>query len=135
MSSLLHVPRKNEIQIWGHSKSTFAQDSRVLTPPLPLLPYLHLFVFKHLHPPNGTFDFTFVQNSPSPRQFLYLRNLEKKYLWLNSTCLLRSHSGFSIKWTLLVHNKSVCFIEMSTLSKVHLKSEVFKSKHEIHSLS
>ena len=56
------------------------------------------------------------QNSPSLRQFLYLRNLEKKindehqYLWLNSTCLLRSHSGISIKWTPLVHDKSVPFM-------------------------
>ena len=35
------------------------------------------------------------------------------YLWLNSPCLLKSHSG--IKWTPLVYDKSVHFMEMSAL--------------------
>ena len=62
------------------------------------------------------------QNSPSLRQFLYLRNLEKKindehqYLWLNSTCLLRSHSGISIKWT--------PFAPMTKVSDLWMEKEI-----------
>ena len=44
--------------------------------------------------------------------------------------LLRSHSGISIKWASLVHDKSICFIE-----RVLQKPEIFKSKHEIYYLS
>ena len=57
-------------------------------------------------------------------QFLKLNkeiNNDYQYLWLNSTCLLRSCSGVPIKWTPLVHDKSVRFMEMSALKRVHLK--------------
>ena len=35
--------------------------------------------------------------------------------WLNSTCLLRHHSGISMKLIPLVHDESVHFMEMSVL--------------------
>ena len=45
-----------------------------------------------------------------------------------STCLLRNHSGISIKWTPLVHDKSVRFIESPSknqkTSKVNIKSTI-----------
>ena len=34
---------------------------------------------------------------------------------LNSTCLLRSHSGISINWAPVAHGESVRFMEMSAL--------------------
>ena len=40
--------------------------------------------------------------------------------------LLRSHSGISIKWTPLVLDKSVRFMEISTLLRVHLKIKPLK---------
>ena len=48
-------------------------------------------------------------------------NNEYEYLWLNSACLLRSHSGIFINWTPLVHGKSVRYMEKSALQRVHLK--------------
>ena len=50
------------------------------------------------------------------------------YLWLSSTCLLKIHSGISIKWTPLVHDKSFRFIESPSKnqksSKVNMKSTI-----------
>ena len=47
---------------------------------------------------------------------------------MNSTCLLRSDGGISIKWTPLVHDKSVRFIESPSKnqksSKVNMKSTI-----------
>ena len=71
----------------------------------------------------------FGQNSPSahplrpppssPLNF-YTYEIQRKeisneyqYLQLNSTCLLRSHSGISIKWT--------PFVQISALQTAHLK--------------
>ena len=105
----------------GHSKSTFAQDSRVLIP-------------HHLIRP-CSFQSTssskvrslMARTHPLPLN-IYTCEIQRKeinnqyqYLSLNSTCLLRSHSGISIKWTPLVHDKSVHFMEMSPLQRVHLK--------------
>ena len=73
------------------------QKVRSLKIPPPLHPCSSLFVFEHPHPPSP----------PPPRKEI---NDEYQYLWLNSTCLLRSRSGISIKWTSLVHNKSVGFM-------------------------
>ena len=42
-------------------------------------------------------------------------NNESSYLSLNSTCLLRSHSGISINWAPVAHGESVRFMEMSAL--------------------
>ena len=41
-------------------------------------------------------------------------------------CLLRSHSGITITWTPLVLDKSVHFMETSTLLRVHLKIKSLK---------
>ena len=45
-----------------------------------------------------------------------------------STCLLRSHSGISVKWTPLVHGKSVRFIESPSKNwksaKLSMKSTI-----------
>ena len=98
-------------------------------PPPRLTP---LFVFEPSPPPphpQGTF--VLARTPPLSLNFYTCEiqrkeinnefNNEYQYLWLNSTCLLRSHCGISIKWTPLVHDKSVHFMEMSALYRVHLK--------------
>ena len=62
--------------VWGNSKSTFAQDSRVLTCPPP--PCFRLYVFEHPSPPSNRKVIRFGQNSPSLLQFLYMRSLEQR---------------------------------------------------------
>ena len=63
--------------VWGNSKSTFAQDSRVLTCPPP--PCFRLYIFEHPSPPPPTARYIRLgQNSPSLLQFLYLRSLEQR---------------------------------------------------------
>ena len=101
--------------VMGHLKITFAQDSRVLTPPSSLVrPCLFLSI------------------PPSPKvRFFWLELTLFPSICLNSTYLLRSHIGVSIKWTPLVHDKRR-FMEMSALQRVHLKVRVIKSKHEIY---
>ena len=51
-----------------------------------------------------------------------------QYVWLNSTCLFRGHSGISINWKPLVHGKSVRFIESPSKnqksSKGNMKSTI-----------
>ena len=97
-----------------------------------------LFVFEHTSPPQGTF--VLARTQPLTLNFCTCEiqrkeiNNKYQYLWLNSTFLIRSHSGISIKWTPLLLDKSGRFMEMSALQRVHLKSEVFKSKHGIHYL-
>ena len=84
--------------VMGHLKSTFAQDSRVLTPLLSSLP---LLVFEH---------------PPSPKVSLFWLELTLfPSICLNSTYLLRIHIGVSIKWSPLVHDKKVRFMEMPAL--------------------
>ena len=116
-----------------HSKSTFAQNSPVLTPPSALFT---LVCFRAPPPPPSRYV-SFGQTFLLPLNF-YTCEIQRKeinngyqYRWLNSTCLLRSHSGICIKWKPLVHDKSVCFMEISYLQRVHLKPEVFKSNHQI----
>ena len=96
----------------GHSKNTFAQDPRVLTPPS--APLFALVSFWALPSPPRCFGW----NSPSPPQFLYLWYLDKRNY--NEYYYLLSHSEISVKWTPLVHDKSVRFMEMSAF-RVHLK--------------
>ena len=60
----------------------------------------------------------FGWNSPSRPQFLYLWYLDKRNY--NEYYYLLSHSEISVKWTPLVHDKSVGFMEMSAF-RVHLK--------------
>ena len=49
----------------GHSKSIFAQDSRVLTPPPPPCYCSPLFVFEHSPPPpSSTFDLVRTHSLP-----------------------------------------------------------------------
>ena len=111
----------------------FAQNPRVLIP-LPPLACPCSFSSSYV---------CFDQNSPSPPQFLYLWNLEKGnkelnnecwYLWFNSTCLLRSRSGISIKvntivaWQKCLFYGDVRFIESPSKnqksSKVNMKSTI-----------
>ena len=91
----------------------------------PLPPYSPFFVSEHPFPTQGTF--VLPRTHPFPLNFYTCEiqrkeiNDEYQYLWLNSTCLLRSHNGISINWTPSVHNKSTRFMEMSSLQRVHLK--------------
>ena len=84
------------------------------------------------HPTKGTFVLARMQ--PLPLSF-YTCEIQRKasnnkyqYLWLNSTCLLRSHSRISIKWTSLVHDKNVRFRESPSKNhkspKVNVKSTI-----------
>ena len=100
----------------GYSKIMFAQDFRVLSPPPPApIPLCSsLFVFEHPSRPKGTI--ALARTHPVLLNFYTCEiqrkeiNDEYQYLWLNSMCLLRRHSGISIKWTPLVHDKSVPFM-------------------------
>ena len=113
--------------VWGHSKSMRAQDSRFLTPAPPLLFVLVCFQATLPSPfqPQGTF--VLARTHPLSLYFYTCEvqrkeiNNEYQYLRLNSACLLRSHIGISINWTPLVHGKSVHYMEMSALQRVHLK--------------
>ena len=102
-----------------HSKSTFAQDSRVLTPALP--PCLSLFVFDTPPPSPPKVRSFWLELTLSPSIHILVKfrekeiNNESSYLSLNSTCLLRSHSGISINWAPVAHGESVRFMEMSAL--------------------
>ena len=96
----------------GHSKNTFAQDPRVLTPLLP--PCSPLFLFEHSPLPPAVLAGT----HPLPLNFFYLWYLDKRNY--NEYYYLLSHSEISVKWTPLVHDKSVRFMEMSAF-RVHLK--------------
>ena len=95
----------------------------------PPSPCSSLFIFDPPPPPTPTPQGTFAlaRTHPLPLNFYACEiqskeiNYEYQYLWLSSTCLLRRRSRISIKWTLLVHDKSVRFTEMSTLQRVHLK--------------
>ena len=102
----------------------------------PVSPSSPLFVFEQppapltSHPPPfppSQSTFVLARTPPLPHNF-YTREIQRKevnaeyqYLWSNSMCLLRSHSLISIKWTPLVHDKSVRFMEISALQRVHLK--------------
>ena len=107
-----------------HSKVCSLMLSMFWLPSPPLLFALVCFWVPPPPPPSLRY-ICFGWNLPSPPQFLCLWNLEKKnnneywYLWLNSICILRSPSGISIKWTPLVHDKSVHFIEMSKAIACH----------------
>ena len=105
------------VNVWKMEKGTFKiQDSRVLTPCPLVCP--SSFSSTPL-PPEGTF--VLAGTPPLPLNIytweIYRKEINNEYwyLWLNSTCLLRSHSGISIKWTPLLHEKSARFLEMSTL--------------------
>ena len=107
----------------GRSKSTFAQDSRVLTTLPPCLP---LFIFEHplpLPPKVCLFwlEFTLTYSISVIVKFRKKKLIMSTSVCLNSTCLLRSHNGISIKWTPLVHDKNVRFMEMSALYRVRQK--------------
>ena len=75
--------------------------------------------------PQGTF--VLGRTHPLPLNFYTFEiqrkeiNNEYQYRWLNSTCLLRSHSRISIKQKPLVHYKSAHFMEMSALQRFLLK--------------
>ena len=86
--------------VMGHLKSTFSQDSRVLPPP----------------PSSLVCPCLFFSIPPSPKvRFFWLELTLFPSICLNSTYLLRIHIGVSIKWTPLVHDKSVRFMEVSAL--------------------
>ena len=97
--------------------------SRFLSFDPPLLLYSPLLVFEHSPPPSPPKSmFVLARTHPRLLNFytceLYRKeiNNEYSYLWLNSTRLLRSHSGISIKWAPLVQDKcplheDVCFID------------------------
>ena len=96
--------------------------------------YSLLLVFEHMlpKPPPPKGRFVLARTSSLPLNF-YTYEIQGKeisneyqYLWLNSTRLLRSHSGISIKWTPLLHDKSVCFMEMSALQRVRPKIRSFQ---------
>ena len=110
----------------GRSKSTFAQDSRVLTiprssslfalvhfrsPPPPLPPKVCLFWL----------ELTLTHSISIIVKFREKKLIMSTRVCLNSTCLLRSHNGISIKWAPLVHDKNVRFMEMSALYRVRQK--------------
>ena len=106
--------------IRGHLKSTFSQDSGLLTSHSPLVCPCSF------SSPHGTFVLTRTHFLPSPSisilvKFRVKLNNEYQYLWLNSTWFLRTHSGISIKRTPLVQDKSVRFMEMPALQRVQLK--------------
>ena len=63
--------------VMGHLKSTFSQDSRVLTPPL--LPCSPLFVFQHPPFPQGTF--LLARTHPLPLNLFKLNVSFKKPHW------------------------------------------------------
>ena len=95
----------------GNSKSTFAKDSWVLTP--------HPLVVFEQSRPQGTF--ILAGTHPLALNFytfeIWRKEIDReRYCFrLNSTCLLRSHSGICVKWIPLLHDKSICFTEMSAL--------------------
>ena len=105
----------------GHSKSMFAQDSRVLTP---LCLCSSLFLFEHHHPPPPLKVHSFWLELLTLN--FYTFEIQRKeindtyqYFWLNSTCLLRrSHSGIYIKQTPLVHDKSACALWLVKVNRV-----------------
>ena len=102
-----------------HSKSTFAQDSRFWPPPPPAA--LPPCSFSNTPPPSSKVRSFWLELTLSPSIYILVKfrekeiNNESSYLWLNSTCLLRSHSGISINWAPFAHGKSVRFMEMSAL--------------------
>ena len=119
----------------GHSKSTFAQDSRVLTTPppcpSPLFALVHFRAPPPLLPPKVRLFWLELTLSHSIS--IIVKFKEKKLIMstsvcLNSTCLSRSHNGNSIKWTPLVHDKNVRFIQSPSKnqksSKVNMKSTI-----------
>ena len=115
----------------GNLKSVFAQDYRVLTPPSTLI-VIVCFRDPPFPFPKGTF--VLATTHPLPLNFFTCEiqrkniNSESQYLWLNLTCLLRSHNEISGKQTPLIHDKSVCFIEILSQnqksSKVNMKSSI-----------
>ena len=78
--------------VMGHSKSTFAQDSRVLTPSPPCSP---LFIFEHtsLPPPSPKVS-SFWLELILPPQFLYLWNLEISSIYLVLVSLVELNVSF-----------------------------------------
>ena len=118
--------KKTNIELRGHSKGRFTQDFLVLTSPPHLPPCLSLFIFEHSPHPAKVRSF-WLELTLFPSISILLKFKEKnneyqcQYLWLNLTCLFRSHNGISIKWTPLEHDKSVRFMEMPALQRVHLK--------------
>ena len=79
-------------------------------------PCLSLLVFEHPPPPQKkkVRSFWLELTTLSPSIFVLVRFREKKLIMSTSifdlTFLLRSHSGISIKWAPLVHDKSVRFM-------------------------
>ena len=71
-----------------------------------------------LAPPKGTFvlgrTHSLLLNFSTCEILRKEINNEYQYLWLNSTCLLKSHSRISINCTPLMHDKSIHFMETST---------------------
>ena len=126
-------------QSYCYTKETFKKYARSRFPSFdPPLPLPSLFALVHflapLPPPQCTF--VLCRTHPLPLN-LYTCEIQRKeisneyqYLWLNSTCLLSSHNGISIKWTSLVHDKDKidCFIESPSKnqksSKVSMKSTI-----------
>ena len=130
--SVLDTPRKNHSRtrkfIKNHHVGTFKKYVRSRFPSLDhLLPPFRPCSLSSTPAPKGTFvlarthPLSFNLNFYTSEMQRKEINNEYQYLWLNSTCLLRSHSGISIKWTPLVHDKIVHFMEMYALQRVHLK--------------
>ena len=92
----------------------------------PLPPCSPLFILEHnppsppptCPPPKGTFvlgrTHSLLLNFSTCEILRKEINNEYQYLWLNSTCLLKSHSRISINCTPLMHDKSIHFMETST---------------------
>ena len=122
----------NSISAHNFSKmsllGTFKKYVRSRFPSFDAPPPLFVLVCFRAPPPTITptqGTFVLARTRPLPLNFYTCETQrqeinEYQYLWLNSTCLLRSQSGISIKWTRLVHGKSVHFMEMSFLQRVHL---------------
>ena len=86
------------IMPWGHSKSTFAQDSTVLSPPPPLFVLVCFWAPPPPRPPSPPSKVRsfWLELTLSLSVSVLAKFRDKK---LNSTCLLRSRSRIFIKWT------------------------------------
>ena len=110
------IQSHNRLVLKGTFKKYICSRFLSFDPPLP--PCLPFFIFKPACPNLHSF---WLELTLCPSIYILVKlrerdiNNESSYLWLNSLCLLRSHSGISINWAPFVHGKSVCFIEMSAL--------------------
>ena len=114
--------RHRRLDVRGRSKSTFAQDSRVLTPPPPHPPRFRpcspLFFFEH--PPSKVRSF-WLELPLSPSISIPVKFREKKLIMSKWSLYKVATIGAWQKWPL--YRESI------------QNSEVFKSKHEIYYLS